>query len=78
MRQPRSSLLKSARGGGVRLKTVAQAALLLAMLSYAVVGWRAWSRSGGTALESASRAGCFGPPVGFAFLRVDTVPIPSR
>lgn len=65
MRRPRSSFRSSARGRGVRLKVAALSTLLLAMLMYAAVGWRAWSRREGTALEIASRGGCFGPPVGW-------------
>ncbi|CAN0477113.1 unnamed protein product [Ectocarpus sp. 12 AP-2014] len=71
MRRPKSSHRSTGGGGAgsssssISFRKVARACILfcglpLAILTYASMGWRAWSRRGG-AIASASRGGCFGP-----------------
>eukprot|EP00752_Nemacystus_decipiens_P003689 g3399.t1 len=60
MRRPKSSHPRDGSGRVSRLRyCVLFGGLPLAVLSYALVGWRAWNKRGG-AIESAARGGCFG------------------
>lgn len=67
MRRPKSSHRRGGGGRGARFYSAVKYCLLfcglpLALLMYAVVGWRAWNRRGGP-IESAARGGCFGTQV---------------
>ena len=69
MRRPKSSSRRRGAGGGggggrgARFKyCLLFGGLPLAILSYAVLGWRAWNRRGGP-IASAARRGCFGTQV---------------